>query len=34
MRSSDFWQTAGLIGMIVCSAILCGILVAQATPFP
>jgi hypothetical protein len=34
MRSSNFWQTAGPIVMIVGSAILCVILVAQAAPWP
>jgi hypothetical protein len=34
MRSSDFWQTAGPIGMIVCSLILCAILVSSAAPWP
>jgi hypothetical protein len=34
MRASDFWQTAGLIGMIVSSVILCVILVSRAAPWP
>lgn len=34
MRSSDFWQTAGLIGMIVSSVILCVIMVSRAAPWP